>query len=119
MPNIHFVGTGSATPSCLRNSSAIMCEENGQHLLIDCGERTLTNIFALHGMEAAKKILENLKIILISHIHLDHSVGLVSMLKYLIENDIISPATKLPIIAHRYFFSQPISILLVFIQDII
>lgn len=54
-------------------------EEN--HILLDCGEGTYGQIVRHSGFVRAEEILANLNIIFISHLHADHHIGLINILK--------------------------------------
>lgn len=78
---ITFLGTGAALPSKYRNVSAIflnLFEKGG--IMLDCGEGTLGQLYRVYG-DATNDILRNLKIIWISHLHADHHLGIVKLLK--------------------------------------
>ncbi|XP_075155770.1 ribonuclease Z [Haematobia irritans] len=80
-PIITFLGTGSCIPNKTRNVSAILVQtqENG-YVLLDCGEGTLGQIQRMFGINKAKEILRNLKVIYVSHLHADHHIGLIGLL---------------------------------------
>lgn len=80
-PNVLFLGTGSATPGKLRNTSAILLNfEPGKSMLFDCGEATFLQLNRFYGQENIDSILSSIKAIFISHIHADHHFGLVRLL---------------------------------------
>jgi ribonuclease Z len=68
------LGTGSATPTLMRNPTAHVLETGGEKYLIDCGEGTLRQMM-LHKLRLSK-----LKYIFISHLHGDHYFGLMNIL---------------------------------------
>ena len=85
---ITTLGTGSAIPSKYRNVSATMLEvpnmlQNGGAgmVLLDCGEGTLGQMRRLYGMQGMKRVYGELKMILVSHMHADHHLGLQSILE--------------------------------------
>lgn len=41
-------------------------------ILLDCGEGTLSQLYALHGIEKTHNLLRGLRLILITHMHADH-----------------------------------------------
>ncbi|VDK40598.1 unnamed protein product [Taenia asiatica] len=41
-------------------------------ILLDCGEGTLNQLYALHGIEKTHNLLRGLRLILITHMHADH-----------------------------------------------
>lgn len=73
------LGTGSSVPSKYRNVAATLLRVPGYgNYLFDCGENTLGQIQRVFGDEAPE-ILENLKVIWISHLHADHHLGTVNV----------------------------------------
>ncbi|EQC33229.1 hypothetical protein, variant [Saprolegnia diclina VS20] len=77
---ITFLGTGSAAPSKLRNSSAIYLEYAPYAgMLIDCGEGTYGQLWRQFGTETRARI-RDLSCIWLSHKHADHHCGLVRVL---------------------------------------
>ena len=78
--SILFLGTGSAEPSRHRGPSAILLSQPGGGLLMDVGEGTFGQLRRLHGEEGATKIVQDMKLIWISHKHADHTLGLVHIL---------------------------------------
>ena len=76
------LGTGSSCPSVHRNVSATMVRVPGVGTyLFDCGEGTLGQIYRCFGPVEAVKVLRELRGIVISHLHADHHLGTVSVLK--------------------------------------
>lgn len=85
-PIVTFLGTGSACPSKYRNVSSCLLQLNEQtNLLIDCGEGTYGQMIALLGPEKSKQLLTNLKAIFITHVHLDHILGIFRIIQKRIE----------------------------------
>ncbi|OQR89068.1 zinc phosphodiesterase [Achlya hypogyna] len=79
-PKITFLGTGSAAPSKLRNSSAIYLEfQPNMGLLIDCGEGTYGQLWRQFGRSTRARI-RDLTCIWLSHKHADHHCGLIRIL---------------------------------------
>lgn len=75
------LGTGSSVPSKYRNVSATLLRVPGAgNYLFDCGENTLGQLKRVFGDEMPQ-ILRDLKVIWISHLHADHHLGTVSVLK--------------------------------------
>jgi ribonuclease Z len=75
------LGTGSALPSKLRNVSSTMIRVPGYgNYLFDCGENTLGQLKRVFGAELPQ-ILRDLKVIWISHLHADHHLGVVAVIK--------------------------------------
>ncbi|GFS29622.1 zinc phosphodiesterase ELAC protein 2 [Nephila pilipes] len=80
-PEVAFLGTGSSIPSKVRNVSAILVKSSeSEYMLMDCGEGTYGQILRLYGNQE-KDILLNLSVIFISHMHADHHLGLIKVLK--------------------------------------
>lgn len=78
---ITTLGTGSALPSKYRNVSATLLRVPGYgSYLFDCGENTLGQLKRVYGDELPE-ILKDLKAIWISHLHADHHLGTVSVIK--------------------------------------
>ena len=76
------LGTGSALPSKYRNVSSTLLRVPGcGSYLLDCGENTLGQLKRVFGEAGVKEILRDLKLIWISHLHADHHLGTVSVVK--------------------------------------
>jgi ribonuclease Z len=76
------LGTGSALPSKYRNVSSTLVRVPGWgSLLFDCGENTLGQLKRVFSREELKQVLEELKLIFISHMHADHHLGTASVIK--------------------------------------
>ncbi|KAG5982528.1 hypothetical protein E4U55_001778 [Claviceps digitariae] len=76
------LGTGSSTPSKYRNVSGTLIRVPGiGNYLLDCGEGTLGQIRRVFDTQDVADVLRNLRCIVISHIHADHHMGTVSLLK--------------------------------------
>jgi ribonuclease Z len=75
------LGTGSALPSKYRNVSATLVRvpELGSYLF-DCGENTLGQLKRVFG-DKLPEVLQDLKLIWISHLHADHHLGTVSVIR--------------------------------------
>ena len=71
---LHILGSGSATPIPGRNPTAQLLKLDQSEVLIDCGEGT--QIQMLRFRHKASRI----KVILISHLHGDHYLGLPGLL---------------------------------------
>ena len=81
-PAVTFLGTGAAVPSKYRNVTGILLHTvANRHMLLDCGEGTLTQLYACFGSHQAESILCNLSAVFISHIHTDHHIGLLRILQ--------------------------------------
>lgn len=76
------LGTGSALPSKYRNVSATLLRVPGcGSYLLDCGENTLGQLKRVYGEEGLKEVLHDLKLIWVSHLHADHHLGTISVVK--------------------------------------
>ena len=76
------LGTGSMVPSKHRNVSATLLRVPGHgSYLFDCGENTLGQLRRMFSPEELAEILRDLKAIWISHLHADHHLGTVSVIK--------------------------------------
>ena len=76
------LGTGSQSPSKYRNVSGIALKVPGHgNYILDCGENTLGQLKRVFTAEEYKDFFDNLKMIWISHLHADHHLGLVSLIR--------------------------------------
>lgn len=83
-PEVVFLGTGSALPSKLRNTSCILLNfkyPDEISFILDCGEDSYGQLCRYYGPEEVKNVLKRLKLIYVSHHHADHQVGLISILE--------------------------------------
>lgn len=78
---VRFFGTGAAIPGKHRNVSSFMIDmfERGGFMM-DCGEGTWGQMVRHFGLERAKQVVCELKVIFISHMHADHHLGLMTLL---------------------------------------
>ncbi|KAJ7372606.1 Zinc phosphodiesterase ELAC protein 2 [Desmophyllum pertusum] len=81
-----FLGTGASIPSKYRNVSSTLINmsghmhgENGS-ILLDCGEGTYGQLYRHYG-KYVDRVLLQLKCVFISHIHADHHLGLIRILR--------------------------------------
>jgi ribonuclease Z len=87
---ILFTGTGSAVPCKYRNVSGIQVRmDNGNAMLLDCGEGTVGQLLRVQSKEVNEKSyakdnpissLESIRAVWISHPHADHHLGLLRLL---------------------------------------
>lgn len=76
------LGTGSASPSQHRNVSATLLRVPGSgSYLLDCGENTLGQLKRIYSELELSEVLQDLKMIWISHLHADHHLGTASVIK--------------------------------------
>lgn len=76
------LGTGSALPSKYRNVSATLLRVPGWGaLLFDCGENTLGQLKRVFPPNEFDQVMRELRMIWISHMHADHHLGTVSVIK--------------------------------------
>ncbi|KAI9878649.1 MAG: hypothetical protein M1830_000320 [Pleopsidium flavum] len=76
------LGTGSALPSKYRNVSSTLLRVPGYgSYLLDCGENTLGQLRRIFPPDELAEVLRDLKLIWISHLHADHHLGTVSVVK--------------------------------------
>jgi len=71
-----FLGTAGATPTVDRGSPAVLLIRGGERILIDCGEGTQRQLMRSVG-------LAKIGMILLTHLHGDHYLGLPGLLKTL------------------------------------
>lgn len=72
--NVQILGSGSATPRLHRNPTSQYVNILERHILIDCAEGTQLQ------MQKFKVKPQRIQIILISHLHGDHYLGLIGLL---------------------------------------
>ncbi|KAL4909928.1 hypothetical protein BDW74DRAFT_165247 [Aspergillus multicolor] len=76
------LGTGSSAPSKYRNvSSTLLYVPNQGYYLLDCGEGTLGQLKRFFSPSKLQEVLKNLRLVWVSHLHADHHLGTVSVLK--------------------------------------
>lgn len=79
---ITALGTGSSLPSKYRNVSGTLLRIPGHgSYLFDCGEGTLGQLQRSFSQAEYLEILRDLKMIWISHLHADHHLGTISVIK--------------------------------------
>lgn len=80
-PSLLFLGTGAAVPSKYRNVSCILLTTGGGCALLDCGEGSLGQLERRLGAAGCAAALATLRLAWVSHIHADHHLGLLALLK--------------------------------------
>ncbi|GAB7341686.1 hypothetical protein MBLNU457_g0030t1 [Dothideomycetes sp. NU457] len=76
------LGTGSALPSKYRNVSATLVRiPSWGNILLDCGENTLGQLKRVLPPYEFDNMLKDLRMIWISHMHADHHLGTVSVIR--------------------------------------
>lgn len=76
------LGTGSALPSKYRNVSSTLVRVPGAgSVIFDAGENTLGQLKRLYSPEELEETLRDLRALYISHLHADHHLGTVAVLK--------------------------------------
>ncbi len=69
-----FLGTAGATPTVDRGSPATLLVRGGERILVDCGEGTQRQLMRSAG-------LARIGMVLLTHLHGDHYLGLPGLLK--------------------------------------
>jgi ribonuclease Z len=69
-----FVGTGGSAPTARRGLPASLVRRGGEDVLVDCGEGTQRQLMRSSG-------LVELDLVLLTHLHADHWLGLPGLLK--------------------------------------
>ena len=72
--SLFFAGTAGSVPTPKRGLPAILLRAGGERILFDCGEGTQHQLLRSIG-------LPDLDAIFITHLHLDHWLGLPGMIK--------------------------------------
>lgn len=81
-PKVIFMGTGSSEPNKIRAQSCIVAQLSKHTVVIlDCGEDSYGQIYRFFGKAKTKRILSKVKAVFISHMHVDHHLGLITLLK--------------------------------------
>jgi ribonuclease Z len=78
-----MLGTSSAVPSALRNVTSIYVhlDEFDGGVLLDAGEGTLAQLLRRFGPDETRRRLGALRAIAITHMHADHHMGIVEVLR--------------------------------------
>lgn len=81
-PIVTFFGTASAIPGKDRNTSCIHISiSECNSMIMDCGEQSYGQMLRFFGTEKIEDELLKIKCIFVSHIHADHHLGLIRILK--------------------------------------
>src|SRR4051794_1441311 len=72
--SLFFAGTAGSVPTARRGLPALLLRAGGDRILFDCGEGTQQQLLRSVG-------LPDVDAIFLTHLHLDHWLGLVGMLK--------------------------------------
>lgn len=81
-PRIIFLGTGSCIPNKTRNVSSILLQTAPEaFMLLDCGEGTYGQIVRFYGRERSQEVMRQLQAVYVSHVHADHHIGLIGLLR--------------------------------------
>ncbi|KAI5817219.1 beta-lactamase-like protein [Pyronema omphalodes] len=79
---VNTLGTGSSLPGRYRNVSATLITIPGNcSIFLDCGEGTIGQMKRAFGISEYEKRLLDVKVLYISHLHADHHLGSINMLK--------------------------------------
>ncbi|ANB11474.1 Trz1p [Sugiyamaella lignohabitans] len=83
-PQVITLGTGSSQPSKYRNVSCTVVRvpfgNSSKAIMFDCGEGTLGSIKRNFGPVGTEKLLRELDVLYISHLHADHHLGSLSVI---------------------------------------
>ena len=72
--SLFFAGTAGSVPTARRGLPALLLRAGGERILVDCGEGTQQQLLRSVG-------LPELDAIFVTHLHLDHWLGLLGMVK--------------------------------------
>jgi ribonuclease Z len=84
--SIFFAGTAGSVPTARRGLPATLIRRGGDKLLIDCGEGTQRQLMRTLGLPEITEVF-------LTHLHLDHWLGLPAMLKSFDLRDRSTPLT--------------------------
>jgi ribonuclease Z len=77
---VTILGTGTPMPQRMRNTTGILVHMASGFVVLDAGEDFIGQVRRKYGLRNTEFILANLKMIWISHIHVDHCFGLYQLL---------------------------------------
>ncbi|KAJ3097108.1 Zinc phosphodiesterase ELAC protein 2 [Phlyctochytrium bullatum] len=100
------LGTGAAIPSKYRNVSSTLLMLPEGNVILDSGEGTLSQMFRHFGPGKFEEELRRLRLLFVSHLHADHHLGTIGLLKRRRMLDINNPAgasDKLYVLAPRTY----------------
>ncbi|KAI5805114.1 beta-lactamase-like protein [Geopyxis carbonaria] len=101
---VFTLGTGSAMPSRYRNVSATLVRiPDVGSLLLDAGESTLGQLTRLFSPDELSHHLRDIKALYISHLHADHHLGAVAVLRA--QHELVDPSQKTYIVAPYRFLT--------------
>ncbi|KAJ8683123.1 hypothetical protein QAD02_018915 [Eretmocerus hayati] len=81
-PKLVMLGTGSSIPNKVRNTSGILLQfAEDKSMILDCGESTAAQITRAFGKSESERIFKTIKAVYVSHLHADHHLGLIGILK--------------------------------------
>ena len=72
--DVVFLGTGGSVPTARRNTACVLARVGGERLMFDCGEGSQRQMHRSLGLVQLDEIY-------ITHLHLDHFLGLPGLLK--------------------------------------
>jgi ribonuclease Z len=84
--SVAFLGTGGTVPSALRSTASILLTRGGHRIMVDCGEGTQRQLRLSTGLVQVDEIY-------LTHLHLDHCLGLPGLLKTYDLNERVEPLT--------------------------
>lgn len=78
--SVAFLGTGGTVPSALRSTASVLITRGGRKIMVDCGEGTQRQLRLSTGLVQVEEVY-------LTHLHLDHCLGLPGLLKTYDLND--------------------------------
>src|SRR5437764_11761503 len=84
--SLFFAGTAGSVPTARRGLPALLVRRGGERLLFDCGEGTQRQLLKTIGLVDVDEVF-------LTHLHLDHWLGLPGLLKSFDLRDRQAPLT--------------------------
>lgn len=97
--DVIFLGTSASAPTPRRGLTSVLIRRGGEHILVDCGEGTQRQMMRSCG-------LVDIDVLLVTHEHGDHILGIPGMLKTLALRERTKPLTVVGPARFRHCFAN-------------